>query len=720
MKNLQRPLGILALLALITAFVLWMQEPPSPVAASAPAEVFSAERALAHVRQIARAPHPPGTPEHDRVRDYLVAELTKLGFQTTVQKRLAHRDEGDGALRMASVENIVAERPGTAPTGTLLLTAHYDSHLSGPGAGDDAAGVAAILEAVRALGSSAAKNTLRVLITDAEEFGLLGAQGYVDSLGAHPEKLHTLVLNFEARGGGGPVFMFETSEFNKELIEHFARACPTPHASSLMYALYKTLPNDTDLTVFKKAGMQGLNFAFVGRWQSYHSALDTPENLDLRSLQQHGTSALALSRAFLEIDLESMDSKRKQDAIYFDVLGLGVLHYPTYMAWVYSGSVGIFFLALLWRSRKEKDAAKAFFAGLGVAAGTLVTGALVGAAFGFAVAPFRQSVPNRDPYGVRWFEAVLLLVTLALLTLEWGKILKRFEGKMLSLGALLWWLLALIAATALLPGASYLFLVPLIFALLGLALKQPWIAAVPLLIFLAPVWHSLALLLGFGLPPFLGALAAFGLLPLLPLVRDTVKPLVLLSPAVFLLSGLICFVIGALQTGPRTSALLYLEDADTGKAEWVSLQKPSTWTKSVLGEAPNATTLHDLPAFSAPAPALHLPAPTLTRDGDKLTITLPERATELMLTLEEFFPAALILEGKKLPPLTQLRWFGPPQTIHFSIESLKDAQEAKAKITVDMVLPGLPTNAPTRPEGWIPISTDSRTDVRIVRRTLRL
>lgn len=713
MKKLQRPLGILALLALVTAFVLWMQEPPSPVAASAPATVFSAERAMVHVREIARAPHPPGTPEHDRVRDYLVAELTKLGFTTTVQKRLAHRDEHDGALRMASVENIVAEKPGTAPTGTLLLTAHYDSHLSGPGAGDDAAGVAALLEAMRALGPRASKNTLRVLLTDAEEFGLLGAQGYVDSLGEHTTKLHTLVLNFEARGGGGPVFMFETSEFNKELIEHFARSCPAPHASSLMYALYKTLPNDTDLTVFKKAGMMGLNFAFVGRWQSYHSALDTPENLDQRSLQQHGASALALSRAFLETDLESLDSKRKQDAVYFDVLGLRVLHYPTFMAWVYSGYVGIFFLALLWRNRKEKDAAKAFFAGLGLGLGTLVTGALIATLVGFAVAPFRPSVPNRDPYGVRWFEAALLLATLAFIWLEWGPVLRRFSGKQLALGALFWWLLALLATTALLPGASYLFLWPLLFALIGVAWGKPWLAAVPLLVFLAPVWHSLALLLGFGLPPFLGVLAAFGLLPLLPLVRETVKPLILLPPAVFLLSGVICFAISALQTGPRTSALLYQEDADTGKAQWVSLQKPNTWTQTALGERPTETKFDDFPAFSTPTPSLKLPAPTITRDGQSLTITLPERATELQLRFDS--PTSLVLEGKKLPALTQLRWFGPPQTVSLSVEAT-----ATGSLVVDMVLPGLPPTAPPRPAGWIPVSMDSGTDVRIVRRRVQL
>ena len=711
--KMQRPLGIMVLLALITAFVLWMQEPPTPVAASASSDVFSAERAMAHVREIARAPHPPGTPEHDQVRDYLVEEFQKLGFTTTVQKRVAHRTERDGDLRLASVENIIAEKPGSAPTGTLLLSAHYDSHFSGPGAGDDAAGVAALLEAMRALGSETPKNTLRVLITDAEEFGLLGAQGYVDSLGEHTEKLHTLVLNFEARGGGGPVFMFETSEGNLPLLREFAASCPTPHASSLMYALYKTLPNDTDLTVFKNAGMAGLNFAFVGRWPHYHSALDTPEHLDQRSLQQHGISALALSRRLLSADLAALTKPDKGEAIYFDLLGRVELLYPATLAWPLTALAVALFIGLLWRNKNEKDATKAFFAGFGLSAGTLVTGALAGSAIGFLVQSFRQSVPNRDPYGVRWFEAALLLIILALLTLEWGPLFKRFSGKQLALGALTWWVLALVATTALLPGATYLFLWPLVFALAALAINKPWLAAVPLLVFLAPVWHSLALLLGFGLPPFLGVLVAFGLLPLLPLFRDAAKPLMLLPSAVFLLSSVVCFVVGAQQLGPRTSALLYLEDADTSKAQWVSVQKPTAWTKTVLGDSPTETKLGDFPAFSASAPCLKLPAPTILREGNKITITLPERATELMLRFDK--PTAFTLEDKKLPTLTYLRWFGPPQTATLSLKA-----SAETTLTVEMVLPGLPANAPARPEGWIPVSVDSYTDVRIVRRTLRL
>lgn len=709
MKALLRPLGLLLLLTLITALVLWVQEPPAPVPARAPATVFSTERAMAHVRQLASVPHPPGTVEHDQTRDYLVATLTELGFTTVVQKTVAQREEGDGVLRLASVENVIAERRGSASTGTLLLAAHYDSHLTGPGAGDDAAGVAAVLEAARALGKGSSKNTLRILITDAEEFGLLGARGYVDN---QSEKTPTLVLNFEARGGGGQVFMFETSSGNEPLIREFSAAAPYPHASSLMYALYKTLPNDTDLTIFKAAGMAGLNFAFVGRWPHYHSALDTPENLDPRSLQHHGEYALALTRRFLDTDLLELTRPAQGDAIYFDLLGRVMVFYPMVLTWPLTVLGGLLFLMMLWRYRKEATARTSFLIGFGLAGGTLILGGLVGAAFGVVVQPFRSGVPNRDPYGARAFELALLLLTLALLVLAWGKVLKRFEGRTLALGTLTWWLLALLATTAKLPGATYLFFWPLLFALLALTSDRPFLAAVPALVLFAPVWHSLTLLLGFSLPPLLGILVAFGLLPLLPTLRLLVQPRVLAPTAVLLLGGLIAFGVGALQKGPKVSTLTYLVDLDTAKAQWLSLLPPNDWTRPLLGEKPEKDDWREVPVFTASVPTIPVPELTATYDKNTLTLTVPPRTLELHLQASTALKG-LQWEGKPLPARSHLIWFAPPEKLSFSLPAL-----AGATLTIEAATLGIP--APPRPTGFIPASVDTLTDCTVVRRTLKL
>src|SRR5262249_51178235 len=134
-----------------------------------------------------------------------------------------------------SVENVIARLPGTGGrSDALLLAAHYDSVAAGPGAADDTAGVATLLETLRALRAlSPLQNDVIFLITDGEEDGLLGASAFVAE---HPWMRDVrLALNFEARGNSGVSQMFETSPGNGALMNTLAKSLPHPSASSLTY-----------------------------------------------------------------------------------------------------------------------------------------------------------------------------------------------------------------------------------------------------------------------------------------------------------------------------------------------------------------------------------------------------------------------------------------------------------------------------------------------------
>ena len=50
----------------------------------APGTEFSAEMASAHIHSISRNPHPMGSEENQKVRDYIVAELSKLGISAEI------------------------------------------------------------------------------------------------------------------------------------------------------------------------------------------------------------------------------------------------------------------------------------------------------------------------------------------------------------------------------------------------------------------------------------------------------------------------------------------------------------------------------------------------------------------------------------------------------------------------------------------------------------
>ena len=166
-----------------------------------------------------------------------------------------------------------------------------------------------------------------ILIDDGEERGLLGASVFAEE---HPWARDVgVVLNFDARGNSGPSYMFETSAGNGWLIEQLARALPHPMATSMTMEVYRLMPNDTDLTIYKKHGMPGLNFAFIGGLKYYHSPEDTPANLDPRALQHQGENLLAMARHLVRLDL---DDVRREDVVYLSVLQQFVVIYP--LSWV--------------------------------------------------------------------------------------------------------------------------------------------------------------------------------------------------------------------------------------------------------------------------------------------------------------------------------------------------------------------------------------------------
>ncbi len=118
--------------------------PPKAVGTDAPATRFSAERAMNDLEVVADKPHSAGSPEQAIVRDYIIAQIVKLGLSAEIQTS-------------GQISNIIVRLPGTDPTQAVLVTGHYDSHPPAPGAGDDGVSTVAMLESIR---SPAGQRTL--------------------------------------------------------------------------------------------------------------------------------------------------------------------------------------------------------------------------------------------------------------------------------------------------------------------------------------------------------------------------------------------------------------------------------------------------------------------------------------------------------------------------------------------------------------------------------
>jgi hypothetical protein len=406
------------LIALIVALVAgaliaWQGERvPDPAPTSAPPAAFSAMRAMRDVEVIAARPHPLGSPENQAVRDYLVGRLRGLGLETSVRRGSAihHRERrGDLLVEGATVENIIGVLPGRDRSlPAVALMAHYDSVANSPGAADDAAGVAAALEIVRAMQARGAPaRDVMLVLTDGEESGLFGARAFFER--DPMARRIGFVVNMEARGNGGRVQMFETGRGNGESVALYQRVVADPSAASLSSFIYEQMPNGTDFTLPKDAGLQGLNFAFIGRQFDYHSPTSTPANLEKGSLQDMGDQVLAVAGAAAHAPRLPA---RTPDAVYSQVPGGLMIGYPTWAGWiVLAASAALIALAALRARRAEGfspwDAARGacalLFAMLGAAALLTLARKATGAGPGY----FEQSYLLAQ--APRWEAAVLLL-----------------------------------------------------------------------------------------------------------------------------------------------------------------------------------------------------------------------------------------------------------------------------------------------------------------------
>lgn len=560
--------GVIALV-IVTALRL---APPAPRGEDAPNDTFSAGRAAATLGRWLEPerPHPTGSPENVEQRRRLVAELQRLGLEPILDSGVAC-DEPRGVC--AFVTNVIAVVPGASADVRVALAAHYDSAPAAPGAADDGHGVAVLLEVARALRAAPLEAPVALIFSDGEELGLLGARRMVQ--GHALVRALEVVINVEARGTRGPSLMFQTSRGAAWLVERYARSAPRPVTSSLMAAVYRVLPNDTDLTIFARAGLQGLNFAFIGGVESYHTPNDRLAALELGSLQQQGDAVLALARDLARHGVEPPAS----EAAYFDVLGAFVVRAPLALSGVLAalatallvGSLGLELARARGERRQWLRALARGGAGLaltvalpGVGAALLVRGL---AAAG--VAPFFFIAEPRP--------LLAAFVLLALLGQALAVRARRSTLEELAAWDALWlgWLALGGLLLSTLPEASFL-VWPALVAGLGRAIGRQRASYAPVVAMVWLVWAPPLLLahdaLGLALPAALGVALGIALGPLAfllqPLLAHQRAPLALAGGA--LAAALLqCAFEPSSPAVPRRLSLA-LEVDPEGRARWLA------------------------------------------------------------------------------------------------------------------------------------------------------
>lgn len=559
---------------------------------------------MVELEALAQEPRPVGSPEHTRVRERLVERLQELGLEPGIHTSTAMTGAGE-SRRAVTLRNVLARVEGVDPTGTVALVAHYDGVPLSPAAGDDGVGVVTVLEVVRALlqGPPPA-NDVVILLTDGEELGLLGARRFAAE---HPwmEDLD-VVLNLEMRGGGGPSHAFETGAENGWIVEVMAEADPSPWARSLAVEVYRRMPHDTDFTVFRQAGVQGLNFAGIHRPWVYHEPTDVVENVQEATIQHKGARVLALTRALGRRDLSRVTGP---DRAFTTLPGVGMVTYPAGWALPISlillaAWVGVLALALRRVKRWVGP-----LAGLGVVMGT----GLGAAGAGWLLARW---IPRVHPeagiltsgiYGGGWYLVGLAALAAGVATALHGLARRRLHPASLGAGALFVPVAGSVAAGWAVPptavelqiaaGAGVLAVGAL--AVGGGAGPRAEVRpgariacmalALPVLAALVPLIQGLWIAMGFQAAPLVGVLVGVGLACVVPALDALGAPNRWWAPVGALGAGVLLVGGGMAAAGPSEerpvhSTLLYTLDREREEALWVSHRDPGfDWARERVG-----------------------------------------------------------------------------------------------------------------------------------------
>jgi Peptidase family M28 len=619
------------LVILVAIFFLSFEglQPPAPKAADAAKSEFSATRAREILNRLVGdgVPHPTGSAQNDVVRGRVLDEFTNAGYQPTVQTGFACDELGD----CGSVQNIVARLEGSTPGPAVLLAAHYDSVPAGPGAFDDGAGAAAVLEIARILKSQPApSHSIIFLIDDGEEAGLLGARVFVNQ---HPwAKDVRAVVNVDNRGTSGPSLMFETGDANQWAVSLYAQHAAHPVTSSVFYTAYKQIPNDTDFTVFKAAGYQGLNFANIGDVVHYHTPLDNLENADPATLQHHGDNALSSLRALANADISN---PAKSEAVYFDLFGRWSVRWPASVTLrIALASAFLLLLEIAWLFYKQRLSAREFLWGFLAWLVSILAVAIFGILLSYIL---RKAGATPVPWTAHPLAARVAIWSLAIAVLSFVSLRFASRAGFMGLwsGTWTWWLLLSVTISARIPGVSYVLLVATCAAALAglLMVFRPQLsslAAILPLAVAAMVGFPLALLLyqGFGSHalPLIAVLVALLLSPLAPLYAEAERArglsllaLPWLAGAVTLLASFAAIVVPAFSAkAPEHVTLQYVQEADSGSSQWVvypasgHLPEPIRLATNFRGQENGAFPWVVDPAFFAAAPHEELAPPTFT------------------------------------------------------------------------------------------------------------
>ncbi len=173
----------------ISAAALAQQSEQKPQ--QTPESGVSSDRLLDSIKQLPTKRSSWGDDAHRKglreTEKLLSGKLAALGFKPVLDPvdYIGHRVQDNEEGEDAPFNNIIVDLPGTtARDEILILSAHIDAVPISPGADDDGSGIAVLLEAARLLKDHPTQRSIRLILFNLEENGMVGSRSYTARLKA--------------------------------------------------------------------------------------------------------------------------------------------------------------------------------------------------------------------------------------------------------------------------------------------------------------------------------------------------------------------------------------------------------------------------------------------------------------------------------------------------------------------------------------------------------
>ena len=592
---------VLIVIAIFSFLSIWLSQPRKLSQETQLTSGFKMQNAVAINRNISKEPHYVGSPNHEVVREYIISELETLGLQVETQTEPVLNEQNV----YSSVTNVIARVPAnsSAPsTDAILVMSHYDSvPYQSFGAADAGSGVSVILEGIRTIlqSSSERHNDIIILITDAEEIGLLGAKAFADKHRWMSDV--KIVMNFEARGTAGPAFMFmETNQGNAKLLDLFNQSqVQYPNSNSLAYSIYKLLPNDTDLTVFRRDhDIQGYNFAFIDNHFDYHTPRDNSDNLSLNSLAHQASYLVPILQELSITDLTHI--RTDGDMVYFQLPFLKTISYP--FSWAVSLSLVslLLFLSVVLVTVKKglANPKRILSATLPFLKSIIMVLFICFALLKFLywLHPHYSEIMQEFTYNGYWYILFFCLVAFSTNYFLYSYAREKFNSIELMIAPILIWQIIILLFSIYLTGAHFFILLGLTGTLI-LAVRVFFnrlsnylvlLLVIPSIVIFVPLIVQLPVALGLSTLPFVGVLLVMILSVYLPVLFD--KNTIEVNRFVFVFIPLAIYIFAETQASfnkdrPLPDSLYYFQDEKTQKSYYYTHDyKTDKWTNQFFTE----------------------------------------------------------------------------------------------------------------------------------------